>query len=316
MKIVVVDAHTLNPGDLSWSSLKELGECVFCERTSPDEFLARVADADAILTNKTPVRRDAIEQLTSLKYIGVTATGFNIVDIQAARERGVVVCNAPAYGTLSVAQMAMGHVLNLANGVALHTADVRHEGWSQSPDWCYWRTPLMELTGKTMGIIGLGQIGQATARLALGFGMRVLAVTRSPKGLPEIEEVGLQRLVAESDVISLHCPLTPETEGMFDAALISQMKPTAFLINTGRGQLVDSGALAAALNQGRIAGAGIDTLEQEPPYAAHPLVHAKNCYVTPHIAWATREARQRLLDIVVDNVRKFVHNAPQNVVSG
>ena len=315
MKIVVVDAQTLNPGDLSWSSLEELGDCVFYDRTAPDDLLARVADADVILTNKTPIRRDSMERLPKLKYIGVTATGFNVIDVDAARERGVTVCNAPAYGSQSVAQMAISHALNLASGVSLHATDVREEGWSGSQDWCYWKTPLVELAGKTMGIVGLGQIGQATARLALALGMRVLAVTRTPKNLPEVQEVDLPQLAAEADVISLHCPLTPETDQLFDAELIAQMKPTAFLVNTGRGQLVDSAALAEALNAGRIAGAGIDTLEQEPPPANHPLVHAKNCYVTPHIAWATQDARQRLLDIVVDNVRAYLNGSPQNVVS-
>ncbi|MCA9173438.1 MAG: D-2-hydroxyacid dehydrogenase [Planctomycetales bacterium] len=315
MRIVALDAYTLNPGDLSWESLEALGECSIYDRTPPELVLERAAGAEVVLTNKVPFRTAEFAALPDLKYIGVTATGYNIVDVDAARDRGILVCNAPAYGSQSVAQMAMAHVLNLANGVAMHAAAVREGRWASSPDWCFTDCPLIELEGKTMGVVGLGKIGSTLAKLAAAMGMRVIATSRTAKDEPGIEMVELDTLIRESDVISLHCPLTADTERLINAERISQMKPSALLINTSRGQLVDSQALADALNSGRLAGAGIDTLEQEPPPQDHPLATAKNCYVTPHIAWATQAARMRLLKIIVDNIRAFANGSPTNVVN-
>ena len=315
MKIVVLDAHTLNPGDLSWAPLEELGECEFYDRTPSELIVERASGADAVLTNKVPMRRETIQAIPTLKYIGVTATGYNVVDVDAAREHEIDVCNAPSYGSESVAQMAMAHILNLAQRIAHHSDEARAGQWANADDWCFWDFPMMELRGRTLGIVGLGEIGSTVAKLGVAFGMRVLAFTRTPKNIEGVACVDLDSLLRESDVVSLHCPLTPDTEKLIDRGAIETMKPTAVLINTGRGQLVDSQALADALNADRLAGAGIDTLEQEPPPADHPLLSAKNCYVTPHIAWATQAARSRLLQITLDNVRAFIDGNPQNVVN-
>jgi len=318
IKIVVLDGYTLNPGDLTWKDLEALGQCVIYDRTAGEEVLPRAEDAEIILTNKTVLSSDVIEQLPGLKYIGVLATGYNIVDVEAARERGIPVTNVPAYSTRSVAQMVFAHLLNLAEHVGHHAETVRSQRWTTNPDFCYWDTPLIELAGKTMGIIGFGRIGQATAKLALAFGMKVIAYDIvTPSDIPEgCQLVGLEDVFRTSDVVSLHCPLTPQTKNMVNKESLGLMKKTAFLINTSRGPVVDEQALAEALNNDRIAGAGLDVLSSEPPEKNNPLLTARNCCITPHIAWATREARQRMLKVVVDNVASFLAGKSQNVVNG
>jgi glycerate dehydrogenase len=318
MKIVVLDGHTLNPGDLSWDELKGLGDCLIHERSTPAEVVTRAAEAEIAITNKAILQREQILALPRLKYIGVTATGYNIVDPAAARERGVVVTNVPAYGTRSVAQHTFALLLELTQHVGHHAQTVRDGRWVHSPDWCYWDKPLIELDGLKLGIIGFGRIGQAVAAIAGAFGMKVLASASSSgrRHAADIVTAELDYLLGESDVVSLHCPLTPQTKHLINAARLARMKPTAFLLNTSRGPLVDEAALADALNAGRIAGAGFDVLSAEPPAAGNPLLAARNCLITPHIAWATRAARARLLKTAVDNVRAFLAGQPQNIVNG
>lgn len=316
MKIVVLDGHTLNPGDLSWDSLRGLGDCEVYERTLENQVIPRALGAQFLLTNKTPLTRTHLEQLPDLRYIGVLATGTNVVDLAAARERGIPVTNVPAYGTRSVAQATIALLLELTQHVGAHSRGAREGRWARSPDWCYWDSPLIELDGLTMGIVGFGRIGQAVGELARGFGMKVLATSRAGAANQSLSlMVSLDRLFRDSDVVSLHCPLTPETRNLVNAERLSWMKPSAFLLNTSRGLLVDEAALACALNAGKIAGAGLDVLSQEPPPADHPLLHARNCIVTPHQAWATRAARARLLKAAVENIRAFLDNKPQNVVN-
>ncbi|WP_027714998.1 D-2-hydroxyacid dehydrogenase [Desulfuromonas sp. TF] len=321
MNIVVLDGYTLNPGDLSWEGLERLGSCDVFDRTPAAQVAERAKEAEIVLTNKAVLNREIIGKLPRLRYIGVLATGYNVVDLEAARAQGVVVTNVPAYSTVSVAQMVFALLLELTSHVGHHAGLVRRGRWSESPDFCFRDTPLIELEGLIMGIIGFGQIGRRVARIADAFGMRVLVQTRNParyKGNLQnagIEFVELVELLRRSDVVSLHCPLTPETERMIDVERLALMKPTAFLINTGRGPLVDEAALAAALNGKRLAGAGLDVLSQEPPPADNPLLHADNCFITPHIAWATKEARERLMKVAVDNVRAFLEGGPHNVVS-
>ena len=317
MKIVVVDGYTLNPGDLSWDDLRALGECEVYERSTDEELLSRSEAAEILLTNKMEVRGRHMERLPKLRYIGVTATGYNIVDVVAAREQGIVVTNVPAYGTASVAQMTFALLLELCHRTGHHAQTVSDGRWAKSPDFCYWDYPLVELDGLTMGIIGLGRIGHAVARLAQAFGMKVVATGRSkPKDLPaNIAWLDLETLLHTSDVVSLHCPLTAETKQMINAQRLKLMNPTAFLVNTSRGPLIDEAALAAALHAGQIAGAGLDVLSVEPPAADNPLYKAPNCFVTPHISWATRAARSRLMRVAVENVRAFIGGKPQNVVS-
>ena len=317
MRIVVLDGFALNPGDLSWTNLEQLGEVNLYDRSTPEELPERAARADAVLVNKIVLSAEIIQALTDLKYIGVMATGFNIVDVDTATQRGIPVCNVPTYGTRSVAQMAFAHILEFTQNVGHHSSTVRDQGrWSSSPDFCYWDFPLVELEGQTMGIVGMGRIGITTAQLALAFGMKVLAsdplVRDASNG---IKMVGLDELFEQSDVISLHCPLTPESKHLVNAQRLSVMKPTAFLVNTSRGPLVDEEALAIALNSGQIAGAGLDVLEVEPPPREHPLYTAKNCRITPHIAWATQAARGRLLKTAVDNLAAFQQGRLQNVVN-
>jgi glycerate dehydrogenase len=314
--IVVLDGHCLNPGDLSWQGLEALGRCTVFERTAPEQLAERIRDADIVLTNKVPLRRESMSGQSRLKYIGVSATGYNIIDVDAARELGIVVTNVPTYGTTSVAQMVFAHVLNLTQRVGDHASAVRSGRWASSPDWCFWDFPLLELGAMTMGIVGYGRIGQATAELAQAFGMKVIAHNRSAIAeSSKVRQADLEALFRESDVVSLHCPLTPETTRLVNRERLALMKPTAFLINTSRGALVDEAALADALNNGRLAGAGLDVLDAEPPAAGNPLFTAKNCYITPHIAWATRSSRQRLLDTAVENVASFLQGQPRNVVS-
>ena len=307
MKIVVLDGYGLNPGDLSWGGMEALGELTVYDRTSPSELLERSEGAEVLITNKTLITAENMAELPNLKYIGVLATGYNVVDIDAAKARGIVVTNIPAYSTNSVAQMVFAHVLNITQHVG-HYADENVKGrWSSNADFCYWDTNLVELDGKKMGIVGLGNIGKATARIALAFGMEVLAYTsKEQKDLPlGVKKVTLDELFAESDVLSLHCPLTPDTKEMVNANRLRMMKPNAILINTGRGPLVNEQDLADALNEGRIAGAGLDVLSVEPALANNPLLSAKNCFITPHIAWATKEARTRLMDIAVNNLKSY-----------
>jgi glycerate dehydrogenase len=314
MKSVVIDGYALNPGDLSWRDLEEFGECAVYDRTAPEQVLERAADAEAILTNKVVLSRELIAGLPWLKYIGVTATGYNIIDVEAARERGIRVTNVPGYSTKSVAQMVFALLLEMTQQVGHHARLVAEGRWSSSPDFCFWERPLVELDGLTMGVVGFGQIGQAVAKLARAFGMRVLVNTEHPERYREaaagmdVRFADLETLFDHSDVISLHCPLTPATAGLVGAERLALMKPSAFLINTSRGPLIDETALAAALSEGRLAGAG------EPPPADGPLQGAPNCFITPHIAWATRSARERLLATVVANIRAFVAGKPKNVV--
>ena len=315
MKLVVLDGYTMNPGDLSWDALAALGECTVHARTPRELVLSRAAGAEILLTNKAVIGREEMAALPDLRYIGVLATGYNVVDVAAAREAGVVVTNVPAYSTDSVAQTVFALVLEFTQRVGLHTDSVRSGEWSRCPDFAYWKTPLVELAGKTLGIVGLGAIGQAVARLGRAFGMRVVAAVRTPRVAEGIEILPLDEVFRQADVLSLHCPLTPETQGLVNAARLATMKPTAFLVNTSRGGVVDPQALADALDSGRLAGAGVDVMVQEPPRADDPLLAARNCFLTPHLAWATREARSRLVATAVANVRAFLAGTPQNVVS-
>jgi glycerate dehydrogenase len=316
VRIVVLDGYTLNPGDLTWQGLEALGQVTVYDRTAAADVLTRAADAEILLTNKTVLGREAIEQLPKLRYIGVLATGCNVVDIAAAGGRGVVVTNVPDYGAASVAQMTIAHLLNLTQHVGHHAQTVAEGRWSRSADWCYWDFSLWELEGLVMGIVGLGRIGRTVARLTGAFGMRVVGYDpESNAGAAEgIERVELDEIFELADVVTLHCPLTSQTERLVDSRRLEMMKPTAFLINTSRGALVDETALAEALNAGRIAGAGLDVLGSEPPQPDNPLLRAKNCYITPHIAWATRAARQRLLQTAIENIRAFLTARPINVV--
>ncbi len=318
MKIVVLDGYGMNPGDLSWDALKKLGEVTVYDRTAPSEVMQRAAGAEILLTNKTVLDRQIIEQLPELKYIGVLATGYNVVDTEAAREKGVVVTNIPSYSTASVAQMVFSLLLAITNNVAHYTSDNRVGRWSRNADFCYWDAPLTELAGKTFGIVGFGHIGSKVAGIALALGMKVMALTSKaadalPTGVKKAEN--LDQLLSESDVLSLHCPLTDSTKHLINATTLSKMKPSAILINTGRGPLVDESALADALNRGTLRGAGVDVLSCEPPKIDNPLLYARNCYTTPHLGWATVEARQRLMDIAVANVANFIEGTPTNVVN-
>ncbi len=316
MNIVVLDGFTLNPGDLSWAELQALGSCAVYDRTPPPEVLARAAEAEIVLTNKTSLPGDTIDRLARLQYIGVLATGINVVDVAAARARGIPVTNVPTYGTKSVAQLTFALLLELAQHAGHHAQTVREGRWTRSADWCYWDFPLLELDGLTLGIVGFGRIGRAVADLAAAFGLRVLACDPGAGAPPPfVRLVELDALFRESDVVSLHCPLTPQTAKLINARRLMLMKPTAFLLNTSRGPLVDEPALAEALNSGRIAGAALDVLSVEPPPADNPLLTARNCLITPHLAWATRAARSRLMQTAVENVRAFLQGKPQNVVN-
>ena len=318
-RIVVLDGYTLNPGDLDWSQLSALGDLTVYDRTPAELMLERAAGAEIVLTNKTALPRPVIESLPALKFIGVLATGYNVVDIAAAKERGIPVTNVPGYGTAAVAQHVFALLLELTQRTGLHSDSVRAGDWTRSVDWCYWRTPLVELAGLTMGIVGYGAIGQAVARIARAFGMEVIASTRTARRLEtggtEVANLRHDDLFRRADVVSLHCPLTPETQGLVNAARLASMKPTAFLINTGRGPLVVEQDLADALRNAVIAGAAVDVLSTEPPAADNPLLTAPNCLITPHLAWAAKASRQRLMDAVVENVRAFLAGAPVNVVN-
>lgn len=317
MKIVVLDGYGLNPGDLSWDAVSQLGELTVYDRTSSEEVIERSAGAEAILTNKTVITAEIMEALPDLKYIGVLATGYNVVNIDAAREKGIVVTNIPAYSTPSVAQMVFAHILNIAQQVQHHSEEVRKGRWTNNTDFCFWDTPLIELREKKIGLVGLGHTGFNTARIAIGFGMQVTAYTsKSSLQLPpEIKKRTLDELFSECDIVSLHCPLTDETKELVNAERLRLMKPTAILINTGRGPLVNEQDLADALNAGKLYAAGLDVLSSEPPKADNPLLTARNCYITPHIAWASLEARTRLMDILVENIKAFQAGKPVNNVA-
>ena len=318
MKLVVLDGFTMNPGDLEWRALAALGELSVYERTSGEQVVPRLRGAEVALTNKTVLRADALAELPALRFIGVLATGYNVVDLAAAQARGIPVSNVPAYSTRSVQQMTFALLLELTQKCGEHDREVKAGGWSRCEDFMFQRGPLIELDGLTFGILGFGAIGRAVAQTALSFGMRVLVASRTrPAALPAgVEWATAEALFRRADVVSLHCPLTPETERIVCARTLAWMKPSAFLINTGRGGLVDEAALAAALREGRLAGAGVDVLSAEPPSADNPLLSAPHCVITPHCAWATRAARQRLLDTAVANVQAFQAGRPINVVNG
>ena len=316
MKIVILDGFTTNGGDLSWNGISELGDLTVYDRTAPGEVIDRCLGAEAVLTNKVIITDEVMQALPQLKYIGVMATGYNVVDIDAARRRGIVVTNVPAYSTPSVAQMVFAHLLNITNQVALHDRQVHEGRWAGNQDFCFYSAPLIELASKQMGIVGLGQTGSAVAKIALALGMRVMAFTsKSQESLPEgIIKGSLDEMFATSDVVSLHCPLTPDTKHIVNAARLATMKPSAIVINTGRGPLVNEQDLADALNNGTIAAAAVDVLSTEPPAADNPLLSARNCHITPHIAWASQAARTRLIATLASNLQAFINgNVVNNV---
>ena len=317
MKIVILDGYTANPGDLSWKALEEMGELTVYERTKPEETIDRAKDAEVVLTNKVLLRRQEIEQLPKLRSIGVLATGYNVVDLEAAREHGITVTNVPAYSTMSVAQMVFSHLLTVTNHTEYYARQNREGKWTASPDFSYMDMPLTELANKTFGIVGLGNIGQRVAMIANAFGMNVVAYTSKPADkLPQYIRKGtLDEVLTESDILSLHCPLTPDTQHLINSQTLQKMKPSAILINTGRGPLVNDQDVADALNHHRLQAFCADVLTEEPPKADNPLLGCENAYITPHIAWASSEARVRLLDVAISNVRAFVEGKPQNVVS-
>jgi len=319
MKIVVLDGYALNPGDLSWDGLKEFGELTVYDRTPADKIEERAADAEILLTNKTPLSREIFGRLTRLKYVGVLATGYNIVDVEAAKEHGVIVTNVPAYSTEAVAQFTFALLLELCHHVGEHDAAVRRGEWTNCTDFSFWKHPLVELAGKTMGIIGFGRIGRAVAGIAQAMGMKVLAYSRHRDASAENDRLRyaeFNELLAESDVISLHCPLFESTRGMIDKKAIEKMKDGVFIINTARGPLIVEEDLAQALNSGKVAGAAVDVVSKEPITEDNPLLRAKNCIITPHIAWAPKEARERLMKITVENLASYISGKPKNVVNG
>lgn len=318
MKIVVLDGYTLNPGDISWDGISKFGDLKVYDRTPEDKIVERAADAEIVLTNKTPLREQVLKELTNLKYIGVLATGYNVVDVDYAKTNDVVVANVPGYGTASVVQMTMALLLELCLHVQEHSDSVRNGDWASSPDFCYWKFPLVELAGKTMGIIGFGDIGSRVADVATSFGMNIIGSSRTQtdqSARKNFRWAEVPELLKESDVVSIHCPLFPETKGLINAESLKTMKPSAFLLNTSRGPIVVDEDLASALNNGIIAGAGIDVLSVEPPSAGNPLFKAKNCIITPHIAWATKEARTRLMEIAETNLASFLKGNAVNVVN-
>ncbi len=317
MKIVILDGFAANPGDISWEGLKALGECTIYDRTAPEEVLERSAGAEVILTNKVIINADHMAALPELKYIGVLATGYNVVDTAAAKERGIIVTNIPAYSTASVAQMVFAHILNISQQVQRHSEEVHKGRWTNSKDFCFWDTPLMELRDKKIGLVGLGNTGYTTARVAIGFGMQVYALTsKSHFQLPpEIKKMDLDQLFSECDIVSLHCPLTPETHELVNARRLAMMKPNAILINTGRGPPHQRTRLGRRTEQREDLCCRVDVLSTEPPRADNPLLTAKNCYITPHIAWATTEARERLMNMAISNLQAYIAGTPENVVN-
>ena len=317
MKIVVLDGYTENPGDLSWSGLESLGELTVYDRTQSDEIAARIRGAGAVYVNKVALDRETIFSAPDLKFIGVLATGYNVVDIAAARERGIVVCNVPAYGTAAVGQFAIAMLLEICHHAAHHSDAVHAGRWEQNADWCFWDYPLIELAGKTMGIIGFGRIGQTTGRIARALGMNVIAYDEyeSGAGRALAEYTALDALFARSDVIALHCPLLPSTQGIINQENIAKMKDGVIILNNARGPLIVEQDLADALNSGKVYAAGLDVVSTEPIRGDNPLLKAKNCLITPHISWAPKESRQRLMEIAADNLRRFLEGSPVNVVN-
>ena len=318
MKIVILDGYTENPGDLSWEGMEALGELTVYDRTPASEIVSRIGDADAVILNKTPITRETLDKCPSIKYIGVLATGYNIVDVEAAKEKGIPVCNIPTYGTTAVAQYVFALLLEICHHVWVHSEAVKAGEWTNNQDWCFWKYPLIELAGKTMGIIGFGRIGQNTAKIAQALGMKVLAYDEYVNKDLENENqkyVSLDELLAQSDVISLHCPLFPSTQGIINKDSIAKMKDGVILINTSRGPLVVEDDLAAALKSGKVYGAAVDVVSSEPIKADNVLLGCDNCIITPHIAWAPKESRARLMNIAVDNLKAFVAGSPVNVVN-
>jgi len=315
MKMVVTDGYTLNPGDISWEKISLLGELLLFDRTAPALIAERCRDADIVLTNKVPFSKATLTALPKLKMIAVTATGYNIVDVAAARQQGIVVCNVPGYGTASVAQHVFALLLELSNHVGANAATVAAGKWQESADWCYTEAPVTELAGKTFGVVGFGNIGRQVAAIAGAFGMQVLYYNPRDKQTGSAKSVDLHTLFAGSDIVSLHCPLTADNTGFVNAALIGTMKKSAILINTARGQLINEKDLADALNHGVIKAAALDVLSKEPPDGENPLLHTKNCLITPHNAWISREARERIMEATGKNISAFLQNKPVNVVS-
>ena len=318
MKIVVLDGYTENPGDLSWGGFEAIGETVVYDRTPGDQIVERIGEAEIVILNKTPITRATLEACPGIKYIGVLATGYNVVDTDAARERGIPVCNIPSYGTASVGQFAIALLLEICHHIGAHSDSVHNGDWERSADWCYWNHPLIELDGKTMGIIGFGRIGQATGRIAKALGMKVIAYDAHPNdaGRALAGYVELDTLLATSDVIALHCPLFPETQGIIDRAAIAKMKDGVIILNNSRGPLIVEQDLADALDSGKVAAAGLDVVSTEPIRGDNPLLKAKNCIITPHMSWGAKESRQRIMDCTVENVRAYLAGKPQNVVNG
>lgn len=317
MNIVVLDAYTLNPGDLDWSPLAKMGKLTIFDRTETSQVFERSKDAEVLIVNKIHLDQSLIEQLPSLKYIGISATGYDQIDLHAARNAGITITNVPQYGTNTVTQHTFALILELCNRVGLHDDSVKKGEWTRHSDWCYWKTPLIELAGKTLGIVGMGKIGHKMADIAQAFGMEVIIHSRRSlrTDREHLEIVSLKKLFSQSDFVSLHCPLTPETHGFVNYSLLSQMKPTAFLVNAARGKLINQDDLYKALQEKRLAGAALDVLPEEPPTIDNKLIGLENCIVTPHCAWASWDARKRLLDTVIDNLQQFLEHKPQNIVS-
>lgn len=318
MKIVNLDGFTTNPGDLSWEGIEKLGEYTVYDRTKPEEIILRAKGAEILIVNKTIIDSNILDALSpELKYIGLQSTGYNVVDCEYARQLGITVCNIPTYSTNAVAQLVFAFILQITNEVTLHSEAVKNGEWCSCPDFCFWKKPLTELDGKTMGIVGFGSIGRKVAEIASAFGMNVLAYNPRPKDKGElnVQFADIDELLSKSDIVSCHCPLTPETEGLINKENISKIKKSAILINTSRGPVVDEQALADALNNDELQAAGLDVLKVEPARKDNPLINAKNCYITPHIAWAAKETRARLLKILEDNIVAYLNGAPQNVVN-
>ena len=318
MKIVVLDGYTLNPGDITWEGLEALGDVTVYDRTKPEDIISRIGDAEVVYTNKTPVSRETLDASGNIRFIGVLATGYNIVDIEAAKEKEIMVANIPTYGTAAVSQFAIALLLELCHHIGAHSDAVKDGEWTSNPDWCFWKYPLVELAGKTMGIIGFGRIGQDTGKIAQALGMQVLAYDEYPR--PELETdtchyADLDTLLAKSDVISLHCPLFPSTEGIINKETIAKMKTGVMIINDSRGPLIVEEDLRDALNSGKVGGAAVDVVSTEPIQMDNPLLQAKNVIITPHIAWAPKESRQRLMDIAVNNLKYYLEGKPQNIVN-
>lgn len=321
MKIVVLDGYTLNPGDISWEGLEALGECIVYDRTSltdVQETIDRIGDAEIVYTNKTPLPKEVFEKCTNIKFVGVLATGYNVVDIAAAKEKGIPVANIPTYGTAAVGQFAIALLLEICHHIGHHSKVVHEGAWEANPDWCFWDYPLIELDGKTMGIIGYGRIGQSTGKIAQALGMKVLAYDSYRNPALECETcqyADLDEVLSQSDVIALHCPLFPDTEKIINKNTIAKMKDGVIILNNSRGPLIEEQDLADALNSGKVAAAGLDVVSTEPIKHDNPLLTAKNCLITPHISWAPKESRQRLMDIAVDNLKAYVEGNPQNIVN-